>query len=261
MHFQRESYDQRRTFEGPGFQSNPRQREFNQSSVSQEGSLAFGLYGVTKYYGQETALKQVSLCIPEGSYLYVTGNSGAGKSTLLKILAGDIKPNRGKVVRFERAGFPSEEERQLLRKRISFIRQGLHLFNDRNVFENIAAPLRIDGLKSRALTRRVEEYLVLLNLDDKKRKQIQDLSGGERQKVAIARALIRNPEVILADEPTSSLDPTWAWKIFEIFSQLNRRGVTIIVASHDQDFGRKIKKPSICLNEGIAVDLGGGIVQ
>jgi len=219
---------------------------------------AYQLNQVTKNFGSFAALKSVSLTIPVGSFLSITGESGAGKTTLLRILGGDEEPSSGNISRISLNGNRlSSSTLQSLRKQVAFIRQDLRLLENENVFENVAAPLRISACPSKTMRRRVEAALAEFELDKKAKMKIESLSGGERQRVAIARAIASNTSVLLADEPTSSLDRDWSWKVFEAFIRLNREGRTVVLASHDQSIVQALKKPALCLKRGVPIDLGG----
>lgn len=191
------------------------------------------LENVSKKYGNNVVLDNLNLRVYSGEFLSIMGPSGSGKSTLLNIIGAMDKPDSGKViVNNEEINSFSEEEQTLFRKKhVGFVFQFFNLFNNLTVYENIQIPLLIAGFKEQD---RIEELLASLHINNKKFSYASQLSGGEQQRVAIARALIKNPDIILADEPTGSLDSEAGENILSILKEINRRKkVTILLVTHD----------------------------
>ena len=220
------------------------------------------LDGVSKRYpGGNEALRGVDLHIPRGEMAFVTGRSGAGKSTLLKLIPRLDVPTRGQIMvdgvnvgRLRRRRVP------LLRRGIGVIFQDHRLLYDRSVFDNVALPLVIAGLPYRDQGRRVRAALDKVGLLGRERADPISLSGGEQQRVGIARAVVTRPPILLADEPTGNLDPALSEEIMRLFQQFNAVGVTVLIASHDLALIRRLGHRRITLADGAVVDdgLGGG---
>ncbi len=187
-----------------------------------------------QYPGGHEALRGVTLSVEQGEMVFLTGHSGAGKSTLLKLIPLLERPTRGQIVvaginlsRLRKGRIPH------LRRRIGMIFQDHRLLYDRPVYDNVALPLVINGLPHREIGRRVRAALDKVGLLDKERAYPITLSGGEQQRVGIARAVVTRPPILLADEPTGNLDPELSEEIMRLFGQFNQVGVTVMIASHD----------------------------
>lgn len=201
---------------------------------------------VTKSYEENwKALSDISLRIHKGEFVFLTGHSGAGKSTLLKLVYMDERPDdeRGGQVMVKFTGdclYDSkntpDSEIQALRRKMGIIFQDFKLLPDRNVFENVALALRIVGFQSKKINAAVFDALALVGITQKRFAMPYTLSGGEQQRVAIARAMVHNPYLLLADEPTGNLDPKNAEEVFKIFKEINARGTTVVMATHNPDF-------------------------
>lgn len=204
-----------------------------------------------QYRGTGVALSDVSFVLGQGDMVFLTGASGAGKSTLLKLIALMERPTRGQIL-FGGRNISKISKGQIppLRRQIGVIFQDHRLLEDQRVFDNVALPLVIAGASYRDIKRRVRAALDKVGLLDKERLYPTMLSGGEQQRVGIARAIVNKPSVLLADEPTGNLDPDLSAHLMRFFVQLNDLGVTILVASHDQTLLRTFDKPVWVLDNG-----------
>lgn len=192
------------------------------------------LYHVTKSYGGHEALRDVTLRVAKGEFAYVTGPSGAGKSTLLKLLYGAEKPTEGKLlVGGVDASKLDDRQLPLLRRNIGVIFQDFKLIPNRRVMDNVGVGLEVLGVPRADIDRRVRAVLNVVGLRGKEERYPLDLSGGEQQRVAVARAIVNDPAVLLADEPTGNLDGAMAIEVMEILHSINLRGTTVLVATHD----------------------------
>ena len=185
-------------------------------------------------YSKESGIFDINLEVRDGEFCFLVGPTGSGKTSLLKMIYFDILPSVGEL---DVLGFNSKKTKKnkihKLRKKIGVIFQDYKLLQQRTVYENIALPLHINGLGRKKIKDNVEEALELADLLDCQNKYPNQLSGGEQQRVCIARAIVKNPELILADEPTGNLDPAAAHKILKILEQINKEGTTIIMATHN----------------------------
>ncbi len=211
---------------------------------------------VTKRYpGGQEALSDVSLHLAPGEMAFLTGHSGAGKSTLLKLIALLERATRGQVViNGQNLAKLGRRRVPLLRRNIGIIFQDHRLLLDRTVYDNVALPLIIAGFPAREIGRRVRAALDKVDLLGKERAYPITLSGGEQQRVGIARAIVTKPPILLADEPTGNLDPDLSREIMGLFDQFNQVGVTVLVASHDLDLIRTMNKRILVLRQGRLVD-------
>jgi cell division transport system ATP-binding protein len=212
-----------------------------------------------RYPGGHDALQRVSFDLPKGEMAFLTGHSGAGKSTLLKLLMAMEHSTRGEVL-FEWKSLSRLKRRHIPyhRRRIGVVFQNHSLLFDRNVFDNIALPLTISGYSKSEIARRVRAALDKVGLLDREKANPIVLSGGEQQRVGIARALVHKPDLLLADEPTGNLDPTLSWEIMQLFQQFNSVGVTVLIATHDITLINQLNKRQIQLAEGrLVADIPG----
>ncbi|MEM7304264.1 MAG: cell division ATP-binding protein FtsE [Pseudomonadota bacterium] len=196
-------------------------------------------------------LANVDLNIEQGEMIFLTGPSGSGKSTLLKLIALVEPPTRGKLY-FNERNITNISRRNVskFRSQMGLVFQDHRLLNDRNVFENIALPLRINGYSPRDIPKRVRAALDKVNLLKKEKSKPISLSGGEQQRVGIARAIVHRPKILLADEPTGNLDPELSRDIMQLFLDFNQVGVTALVASHDQSLVERLGKKILHLQHG-----------
>jgi cell division transport system ATP-binding protein len=204
-----------------------------------------------RYPGRQEALSNLSMELPEGEMAFLTGHSGAGKSTLLKLIARIERATRGTLL-VGNVNLSTLPRRRVpwLRRQMGIVFQDHHLLYDRTVFDNMALPLVIAGYRSGELTRRVHAALDKVGLLDKERQMPITLSGGEQQRVGIARAVVHRPRLLLADEPTGNLDPALSREIMDLFVQFNRVGVTVLVATHDIALTEAFGLPVLSLEGG-----------
>lgn len=215
------------------------------------------LQNVSKCYpGNRQALSGLNLALGQGEMVFLTGASGAGKSTLLKLIAAIERPTRGQIF-IGRRNISRIPKRKIhaLRRQMGIVFQDHHLLYDRNVFENVSLPLRIAGYAQADIDRRVRAALDKVSLLDKKLVMPIALSGGEQQRVGIARAVVNKPVILLADEPTGNLDPELSAEIMRLFAAFNQVGVTVLVASHDLDLIKRMNKRIVRLQNGRCFDL------
>lgn len=201
------------------------------------------------------ALSELSFEVQRGEMVFVTGHSGAGKSTLLRLIAVIDRPTRGTVFalsqpvsRFAARAVPA------YRRELGLVFQDHRLLFDRSVFENVALPLIVAGVRSDEIAKRVRGALERVGLASKEKALPITLSGGEQQRVGIARAAVARPQIILADEPTGNLDPELSAEIMMLFVELNRSGTTVLVASHDLHLVRQLEKRVLVLDHGRLID-------
>ena len=218
------------------------------------------LYHVYKRYpnGVE-ALNDVNLRLHESEFVFLSGPSGAGKTTLVKILLGYERPTSGQVlVNGRNLAVLSEGSIPYLRRNIGVVWQDFKLLNSRTVFDNVSISLEILGLRPKEIQRRVTQILEVVGLESYATARPQMLSGGEQQRVAIARALVNEPAILLADEPTGNLDPDLSVEIMNLLLDLQQRGTTVMVATHDKYLIERYSRRTILLNRGYLVEDGMG---
>lgn len=213
------------------------------------------LFRVTRRYGAAKALDEISLEIPANAFVFVTGPSGAGKSTLLKLLYLGLRASEGQVIvdgmnlaRMNRHRIP------MLRRRLGIIFQDYKLIATRSVFENVALVLEANGTPRRAISARVNSVLRTVGIEARRDALPPSLSGGEQQRVAVARALVGEPRILLADEPTGSLDSASAAVVMDLITRFHQRGGTVLVATHDQHLIRSVPARVIHLEGGKLVE-------
>jgi cell division transport system ATP-binding protein len=204
-----------------------------------------------RYPGGFEALRNVSLSIADGEMAFITGHSGAGKSTLLKLMAAIERPTTGSViVNGQNVGKLSARAVPFLRRNFGLIFQDHKLLFDRNVFENVVLPLNIVGYDPREAARRVRAALDKVGLLAKERAYPVTLSGGEQQRLAIARAIVHRPAMLLADEPTGNLDTAYADELGKLFRSFNQVGVTVVIATHDEHLAARLNPRVVSLKNG-----------
>jgi len=206
------------------------------------------------YNGNVKALDRVSLQIDKGEFVFIVGASGAGKSTLIKMMYREETPSSGQVfVLGKDLAKMRKREVPYLRRRIGVVFQDFKLLKDKNAWENVAFALEVTGTPRREVNRRVTQVLNMVGLLDRRNAFPNELSGGEQQRIAIARALVRNPDILLADEPSGNLDPETAMEIFAILERVNLYGTTVVVATHAHDIVDNLRKRVVELRDGAIV--------
>ena len=206
------------------------------------------------------ALKDATFEIADGEFVFIVGPSGAGKSTILKLLSAEERPESGSLMVGGRdVRTIKRREIPYLRREIGVVYQDFRLIANKTVYENVAFVMRAIGASPRIIKKRVPYVLELVGVLEKANRYPDELSGGEKQRVAIARALINNPDTILADEPTGNLDPTRSYEIMALLNEINRRGTTVIIVTHEDTIVNEFKKRVIAIEDGIIVgDRTGG---
>lgn len=218
------------------------------------------LQDVYKVYDNTTrALNGVSLRIEDGEFVFVVGPSGSGKSTLIKLLSAELKPTEGRVlVNGFDIGALRQKDIPYLRRTIGVVFQDFRLIDNKSVYENVAFVMRAVGAPVRVIKKRVPYVLELVGLENKANRHPGEMSGGEQQRLAIARALVNNPSTIIADEPTGNLDPARSFEIMALLQEINNLGTTILVVTHEKDLVELFNKRVIAIDEGVVVSDGEG---
>ncbi|MDQ4019959.1 MAG: cell division ATP-binding protein FtsE [Actinomycetota bacterium] len=211
--------------------------------------------GVTKVYEPNiVALRDVFLTIDKGEFVFLVGPSGSGKSTLVRLLLKELEPTSGRVIiggrelnRLKRSKVP------MLRRNIGCVFQDFKLLHNRTAFENVAYALKVQGESRTAIRMKVPEVLGLVGLSSKMSQLPDELSGGEQQRVSIARALVNHPPLLICDEPTGNLDPDTSVGIMQLLYRINRTGTTVVMATHDREMVDKMRRRVIALDDGVVV--------
>jgi cell division transport system ATP-binding protein len=193
-------------------------------------------------YPQKEIYHDVSLQIDKGEFVFLIGESGAGKTTLLRMINMELFPQSGEIVVSDfNSRMLKKPEIPLLRRKIGFVFQDFKLLNDRNVFDNVALPLYLAGVKPPAVKKKVFNILNEVGVFDCYRKMPEELSGGEQQRVSIARAMVNEPVILMADEPTGNLDPFVSFEIVKLLLNINYKGTAVLVATHNYEIVRKLR--------------------
>jgi cell division transport system ATP-binding protein len=214
-------------------------------------------YNLSKQYGRGVyALRELSLTIDKGEFIFLTGASGAGKSTFLRMLLREELPSEGdlKVDGRDLAMLRSSQI-QAYRRTVGFIFQDFRLIPRLTVFQNVAFVMRVLGVPTVVQQRKTFQVLKWVGLQHRMNAFPEELSGGEQQRIAIARALVNEPQLVLADEPTGNLDPDLSLDIMNLFREINARGTTVVVATHDRELIRRVGRRSITLDHGRLVEV------
>ena len=213
---------------------------------------------VVKTYQQgNNALNGATMQIEDGEFVFLIGPSGSGKSTIIKLITGELKPTSGTV---HVNGYSLERIRKreipYLRRTVGVVFQDFRLIDKMTVYENVAFAMRVVGAREKEIRERVPYVLELVGLESKMNRHPNEMSGGEQQRLAIARALVNNPSTIIADEPTGNLDPERSFEIMALLQEINNLGTTVLVVSHDQKLVELFGKRVIVINDGIVVSDG-----
>ena len=213
---------------------------------------------VTKSYSVGThALNGITMQIQDGEFAFLVGPSGSGKSTIMKLITGELKPTSGTV---HVNGYSLERIRKreipFLRRTLGVVFQDFRLIDTMTVYDNAAYAMRVIGADEREIRERVPYVLELVGLETKSRRHPNELSGGEQQRLAIARALVNNPSTIIADEPTGNLDPARSLEIMSLLQEINNLGATILVVTHEKDLVERFGKRVIAIDEGKVISDG-----
>ena len=212
---------------------------------------------VKSYREGNDALKGVNMQIEDGEFCFLVGPSGSGKSTIIKLITGELKPTSGTV---HVNGYSLERIRKreipYLRRTVGVVFQDFRLISKMNVYDNVAFAMRVIGTREREIRERVPYVLNLVGLSSKEHRHPGELSGGEQQRLAIARALINNPSTIIADEPTGNLDPQMSFEIMSLLQEINNLGTTMLVVTHAKDLVERFSKRTIVINDGLIVSDG-----
>ena len=210
---------------------------------------------VTKEYSKGVAaLNGVNLKIDQGEFVFIVGDSGSGKSTLIRLLMKELEPTSGTiVVNGQNLGRLRHRKIPKYRRCLGVVYQDFRLLKDRNIYDNIAFAQRVVEQPVRVIKQKVPAALSLVGLAQKYKSFPQELSGGEQQRVAITRAIVNEPAILLADEPTGNLDPTNSWEIMKLLEEANERGTTVLVVTHNQEIVNAMQKRVVTMNKGVIV--------
>ena len=212
---------------------------------------------VKSYTVGNKALNGVTMQIEDGEFVFLVGPSGSGKSTIMKLITGELKPTSGTV---HVNGYNLERIRKreipYMRRTLGVVFQDFRLIPNMTVYDNVAFAMRVIGAKEKEMRERVPYVLNLVGLENKSRRHPGEISGGEQQRLAIARALVNNPSTIIADEPTGNLDPERSFEIMTLLQMINDLGTTVMVVTHERDLVERFDKRVIAINEGVVVSDG-----
>jgi cell division transport system ATP-binding protein len=222
-----------------------------QTAVSSAGAMIV-FEGVRKVYEPDVeALKDVSFIIEKGEFVFVVGASGSGKSTLIRLLLKELEPSSGKILVGGRdLGRLKHSKVPMLRRNVGCVFQDFKLLPNRTAAENVAYALKVQGESKNSIRRKVPEVLTLVGLADKMNSFPDQLSGGEQQRVSIARAVVNHPPLLVCDEPTGNLDPDTSVGIMQLLYRINRSGTTILMVTHDREMVDKMRRRVIALEDG-----------
>ncbi|MCT4542492.1 MAG: cell division ATP-binding protein FtsE [Vallitalea sp.] len=213
------------------------------------------LENITKIYPNGVcALNNVSLDIEKGEFVFIVGNSGSGKTTLIKLLMKEIESTEGKlqidnkdITKLRRRYIPT------LRRNVGVVFQDFRLLDKMNVYDNVAFALKVTEASNKEIRRNVPMVLSMVGLSKKAKMYPSQISGGEKQRTALARAIVNNPPILVCDEPTGNLDPTNSWEIMKLLTEINMRGTTVVVVTHDKEMVNAMKKRVVTLKNGCIV--------
>lgn len=236
----------------------------DQQSFSGLNKPVIEFKGVSKTYLTGTkALSDVNISINSGEFVFVVGSSGAGKSTFMKLIMREEKPNTGeiRVNGFNLTKMPHKQV-PLLRRTMGIVFQDFRLIPNMSVFDNVAFAMHVTGADSKSIRIQVAKALSMVGLGEKARSMPNQLSGGEQQRVGLARALVNSPSLIIADEPTGNVDPNMSYEIVNMLTEINRRGTTVLMVTHDHNLVRDFGHRVIMLDSGkVVADNAGGRIN
>ncbi len=217
-------------------------------------------YPTSKTY----ALNDINIKIEDGEFVFIVGSSGSGKTTLIKLLLKELDPTSGSI-KVADVDYSKVKKKNIpkLRRKIGTVFQNFRLLKDRTVYENVAFAQRVIEVPTRYIRRQVPAMLTLVGLADKYKAYPKQMSGGEQQRVALARALVNKPEILLADEPTGNLDPKNSWEIMRLLEDVNKKGTTVVVVTHNKEIVNMMQKRVITLKKGeiISDEQKGGYID
>ncbi|HIY28253.1 MAG TPA: cell division ATP-binding protein FtsE [Firmicutes bacterium] len=210
---------------------------------------------VSKTYSNGTkALQNVSLKVDKGEFVFIVGSSGAGKSTFLKLIMGEERANSGEIiVNGKKLSTLRNRDIPYLRRTMGIVFQDFRLIDTMTVYENVAFAMHVVGAAPKNIRKRVPYILGLVGLQNKAKCLPAELSGGERQRVSLARALVNNPEMIIADEPTGNIDPALSYEIVDLLSEINRRGTTVLMVTHEHNLVKHFHRRVVQIHDGQVV--------
>ncbi len=232
-----------------------------QKQIMEENGIIY-LDNVTKAYSKGSpAINGITLNIYRGEFVFIVGDSGSGKSTLIRLLLRELTATSGSVyVMGQDLAQIKHRKIPTFRRNLGVVFQDFRLLNDRNVYENVAFAQRVVETPNREIRHNVPAVLATVGLAGKYKAKTTQLSGGEQQRVALARALVNNPSILLADEPTGNLDPHNSWEIMSLLEEINQRGTTVVVVTHNREIVNTMKKRVIAMKKGVIVsDMEEGI--
>lgn len=204
-----------------------------------------------EYKNGVKAVANINLTIKKGDFVFVVGSSGAGKSTLIKLLLKEVEPTAGRIL-LNNEDITKAQNRKIpyIRRSLGVVFQDFRLLPNKTVFENVAFAMEIIGASTRQIKKQVPKVLEMVGLGNKMNSYPDQLSGGEHQRVAIARAIVNKPSVLIADEPTGNLDPDTAWEVMKVIKEINRRGTTVVMATHAKEIVNFMKRRVVALEDG-----------
>lgn len=222
---------------------------------SGKGIYMIDLVDVTKAYGKDDpAINNINLHIGAGEFVFVVGSSGSGKTTLFKLLLKELEVTSGEItVSGEPLNTMKHRRVAKYRRKLGVVFQDFRLLRDRNVFENVAFAQRVIGRSTKVIKTRVPQLLKEVGILEKAYNLPDELSGGEQQRVAIARALVNGPDILLADEPTGNLDPKTSDEIMKLLDEINKKGTTVLVVTHNKDIVNSMKKRVVTMKDGVII--------
>ncbi len=211
------------------------------------------------YEAGKPALEDVTIHIDPGEFVFVVGDSGSGKSTLIRLLLKELEPSKGKIyINGQDLKKVTHKKVPMYRRNVGVVFQNFRLLPDRNVYDNVAFAMKVVESSNKEIKKRVPTMLSLVGLAAKYKSKPSQLSGGEQQRVAIARALVNEPKIILADEPTGNLDNDNTWEIMRLLEEINQRGTTVVVVTHNMEIVKAMNKRVITIKKGVVVGDDGG---